>query len=196
MDHPIYALHLFAGAGGGLLADIIGGETVPVCAVEIEKYPQQVLAARFPGLAIWDDVTTFRADNPECAGMFDDLRQVAQELVIAGGFPCQDISCAGKGAGIRGARSGLWAEYARIIREIRPRYVFVENSPMLTSRGLGRVLGDLAALRYNACWGVLSAESMGARHKRERIWITAIADADCTRQLQPRRAFAQQRRRP
>ena len=61
MDYPKYSLHLFAGAGGGLLADIIGGETTPVCAVEIEKYPQQILAARFPDLAIWDDVRTFRA---------------------------------------------------------------------------------------------------------------------------------------
>ena len=183
MDKPKYSLHLFAGAGGGLLADIIGGETVPVCAVEIEKYPQSVLALRFPDLPIWDDVTTFRADNQECAEMFADLRSVADSLVVAGGFPCQDISCAGRGAGIGGERSGLWREYARIIREIRPRFVFVENSPMLTSRGLGRVLGDLAELRYNACWCVLSAESMGARHKRDRIWITATANADGERQL-------------
>ena len=183
MDHPKYALHLFAGIGGGMLADIIGGEVTPVCAVEIERYPQRVLALRFPGLPIWDDVTTFRADNPDCAAMFDRLRAVSSELVIAGGFPCQDISCAGKGAGIRGERSGLWAEYARIIREIRPRYVFVENSPMLTSRGIGRVLGDLAALRYDAAWCVLSAESMGARHKRDRIWITATANPDSERQL-------------
>ena len=173
MEKPKYSLHLFAGAGGGLVADIIGGETMPVCAVEIEQYPQSVLAKRFPEMPIWDDVCTFRADNPECADMFADLREHADELVIAGGFPCQDISCAGKGAGIRGERSGLWAEYARIVREIRPRFVFVENSPFLVSRGLGVVLADLAAMGYDAAWGVLSAESMGARHKRDRIWITA-----------------------
>ena len=179
MDKPKYALHLFAGAGGGILADIIGGETIPVCAVEIEKYPQSVLSARFPGLAIWDDVRTFRADNAECADMFADLRAVADKLVIAGGFPCQDISCAGRGAGISGERSGLWTEYARIVCEIRPRFVFVENSPMLCSRGLGRVLGDLAAMGYDAAWGVLSARAMGARHGRDRIWIAAkLADSN------------------
>ena len=184
MDYPKYSLHLFAGAGGGILADIIGGETVPVCVVEIEKHPQRVLAKRFPDLAIWDDVCTFRADNPETAPIFADLRSVADSLIIAGGFPCQDISCAGRGAGIGGERSGLWREYARIICEIRPRFVFVENSPLLANRGLGNVLGDLAALGYDAAWGVLSAEALGARHERERIWISAlrIADADGVRQ--------------
>ena len=180
MDYPKYSLHLFAGAGGGLLADIIDG-IQPVCAVEIEKHPQRILAMRFPNLAIWDDVRTFRADNPDCAEAFAQLREHADELVIAGGFPCQDISCAGAGAGIRGERSGLWREYARIIGEIRPRYVFVENSPMLVRRGLGDVLGDLAALRYDAAWCVVSAAGMGAMHLRERIWITATrndADAD------------------
>ena len=172
MDKPKYSLHLFAGAGGGLLADLIDGIT-PVCAVEIEKHPQAVLAKRFPNLAIWDDVRTFRADNPECAEAFGQLREHADELVVAGGFPCQDISCAGRGEGLRGARSGLWREYARVVREIRPRYVFVENSPMLVHRGLGEVLGDLAAMGYDAAWGVLSAADMGAMHLRERFWLTA-----------------------
>ena len=172
MDYPKYSLHLFAGAGGGLLADIIDGIR-PICAVEIEKHPQRILAKRFHDLAIWDDVRTVRADNPECAGAFADLRAVADELVVAGGFPCQDISCAGKGAGLRGERSGLWREYARIVGEIRPRFVFVENSPMLVSRGLGYVLGDLAALRYDAAWGIVSAADMGATHLRERFWLTA-----------------------
>jgi DNA (cytosine-5)-methyltransferase 1 len=172
MDYPKYSLHLFAGAGGGLLADIIDG-IQPICAVEIEKHAWRVLAKRFPDLAIWDDVRTFRADNPECADAFADLRAVADELVVAGGFPCQDISCAGRGAGLRGERSGLWREYARIVREIRPAYVFVENSPMLIQRGLGDVLGDLAALRYDAAWGIVSAADMGAMHLRERFWLTA-----------------------
>ena len=178
MDKPKYSLHLFAGAGGGLLADIIGGETVPVCSIEIEKHPQSVLALRFPDLPIWDDVTTFRADNTECAEMFADLRSVADSLVIAGGFPCQDISCAGRGAGIGGERSCLWREYARIICEIRPRFVFVENSPMLIHRGICDVLGDLAAMGYDAAWGVLSAEALGARHERKRIWISALRTTD------------------
>jgi len=111
---------------------------------------------------IWDDIRTL--DGKPWRGLVD---------IVAGGFPCQDISCAGKGAGIEGERSGLWGEMARVIREIRPRYAFVENSPMLTVRGLGRVLGDLAEIGYDARWGVLGANSVGAPHKRDRIWIRA-----------------------
>jgi len=119
----------------------------------------------FPPFPIWDDVRTF--DGTPWNGVVD---------VVCGGFPCQDISAAGKGAGIDGSRSGLWGEMARIIGEIRPRFVFVENSPMLTSRGLGRVLGDLAEMGFDARWGVLGADHVGAQHKRERIWIFADAD--------------------
>ena len=179
---PAFSLHLFAGAGGGMLADLLDGIT-PVCAVEIEPFPRRILAKRFPGIGIWDDVRTFSADNPECADAFAWFRANADRLVIAGGFPCQDISSAGRGAGIDGERSGLWREFARIVREIRPRWAFVENSPMLASRGLGRVLGDLASLGYDARWNVLGASAVGARHRRERIWITArLADADHQRQ--------------
>ena len=171
MDKPKYSLHLFAGGGGGILADLLDGIT-PVCAVEIEKYQQQILALRFPGLPIWDDVRTFRADNTECAAMFADLREHRDEIVIAGGFPCQDISSAGKGAGIHGEKSGLWKEFARIIGEIRPRWVFVENSPMLVSRGGDEVLLDLAKLRYDGAWGVVSATAVGCCHRRDRFWGT------------------------
>ena len=161
-------MHLFAGAGGGILADLLLGH-VPVCAVELAAYPRKVLLARqadgsLPRFPIWDDVTTF--DGRPWKGSVD---------VVCGGFPCQDISSAGKGAGISGSRSGLWSEFARIICEVSPRFVFVENSPMLTSRGLGVVLGDLAELGYDARWGLLSAGDVGARHKRERMWITADA---------------------
>lgn len=159
-------LHLFAGAGGGILGGMLLGHTC-VCAVEWDKHARQVLLARqrdgcLPRFPIWDDVRTF--DGKPWQGIVD---------VVCGGFPCQDISAAGKGAGIDGERSGLWSEMARIIREIRPRHVFVENSPILTSRGLGRVLGDLAALGYDAEWGVLGAHHAGGPHKRERIWILA-----------------------
>lgn len=159
-------LALFAGAGGGILGGrLLGWRTV--CAVELDEYARDVLVARqndgslapFP---IWDDVTTF--DGAPWRGCVD---------VVSGGFPCQDISIAGKGAGIDGERSGLWREFARIIGEVRPRFAFVENSPMLASRGLGRVLGDLAALGYDAQWGCVSASSVGACHERERIWIVA-----------------------
>jgi len=159
-------LHLFAGAGGGILGGMLCGHRT-VCAVEIEKYPREVLLQRqrdgiLPEFPIWDDVRTF--DGKPWRGKVD---------VVCGGFPCQDISCAGKGAGIDGERSGMWGEMARIIGEIRPQYAFVENSPMLVGRGLARVLGDLAEMGYDARWGVLGAQHTGACHKRERIWILA-----------------------
>jgi DNA (cytosine-5)-methyltransferase 1 len=163
-------LALFAGAGGGILGGhLLGWRTV--CAVEWEPYPASVLIARqnegvLPPFPIWDDVRTF--DGRPWRGRVD---------VVSGGFPCQDISAAGKGAGIDGERSGMWAHMARIIREVGPRYAFVENSPMLTSRGLGRVLGDLAAMGYDARWGVLGAVDAGAPHKRDRIWIVAHAQS-------------------
>ena len=159
-------LALFAGAGGGILGGkLLGWRTV--CAVEWEAYPASVLCARqndglLPPFPIWDDVQTF--DGKPWRGIVD---------VVSGGFPCQDISAAGKGAGIDGERSGMWGEMARIIYEVRPKYVFVENSPMLTSRGLGRVLGNLASMGFDAKWGVLGAADVGANHKRDRIWICA-----------------------
>jgi DNA (cytosine-5)-methyltransferase 1 len=120
-----------------------------------------------PPFPIWDDVRTF--DGKPWRGIID---------VVSGGFPCQDISAAGKGAGITGERSGMWKEMARIICEVRPRYAFVENSPMLKSRGLHVVLGDLAEMGYDAAWGVLGAHHVGANHKRDRMWIVGVlADA-------------------
>lgn len=161
-------LALFAGAGGGILGGkLLGWKTV--CAVEWDGYACDVLLARqndgcLEAFPIWDDVQTF--DGRAWRGRVD---------VVSGGFPCQDISAAGKGAGIDGERSGMWGHMARIIGEVGPSFVFVENSPMLTSRGLGRVLGDLAAMGYDARWGVLGAVHAGAPHKRERIWIVANA---------------------
>jgi DNA (cytosine-5)-methyltransferase 1 len=160
-----------------------------ICAVEWEPYPASVLCVRqnegfLPSFPIWDDVQTF--DGKPWRGIVE---------VISGGFPCQDISSAGKGAGIEGKRSGMWAHMARIVCEVRPRYVFVENSPMLTSRGLGRVLGDLAQIGYNAKWCVLGARNVRAPHKRDRIWIKAeLADtnlAQCQRTRQSRRIKSQ-----
>ena len=167
-------LALFAGAGGGILGGkLLGWRTV--CAVELNPYCRSVLLARqrdgilepFP---IWDDVRTF--DGTLWRGAVD---------VVSGGFPCQDISIAGGGDGLDGERSGLWVEMARIICEVGPRCVFVENSPMLTSRGLGRVLGDLAGLGFDARWGVLGADAIGAPQHRARIWILADAN-DARRQ--------------
>lgn len=161
-------LALFAGAGGGILGGhLLGWRTV--CAVERDSYAAQVLAQRqndgaLPTFPIWSDVCSF--DGKPWRGLVD---------VVSGGFPCQDISAAGKGAGIEGDRSGLWGEMARIIREVQPKHVFVENSPMLTSRGLGRVLGDLAEMGFDAQWGCISAADLGAHHERKRIWLVANA---------------------
>lgn len=165
-DEGLRELALFAGAGGGILGGkLLGWRTV--CAVEYEPHAAAILAKRqndeilrpFP---IWDDVRTF--DGRPWRGRVD---------VVSGGFPCQDISCAGSGKGLEGERSGLWSEMARIIGEVRPRYALVENSPMLTGKGLGRVLGDLAEMGYNAKWGVLGAYHSGLDINRERIWIVA-----------------------
>lgn len=159
-------LHLFAGSGGGILGGMLLGHTT-VCAVEIEPYCQQVLRARqrdgiLPDFPIFGDIREF--DGTKWRGAVD---------VVCGGFPCQDISAAGKGAGITGERSGLWSEMARVIGEVKPRFVFIENSPLLRTRGLGTVLQDLAKMGYNARWGVLGAWHVGAPHKRDRMWVLA-----------------------
>lgn len=164
-------LALFAGAGGGILGSYLLGCTV-ICAVERDAYAAQILAQRqndgiLPPFPIWSDVCSF--DGKPWRGIID---------VISGGFPCQDISSAGKGAGIDGARSGMWAEMARIIGEVRPRYVLVENSPMLVSRGLTRVISDLAKMGYDAEWARFSASNFGAPHQRDRIWIVAHTSSE------------------
>ncbi|WJO24088.1 DNA cytosine methyltransferase [Pseudomonas soli] len=159
-------LALFAGAGGGILAGhLLGWRTV--CAVERDAYAAQVLAQRqtdglLPPFPIWSDVRSF--DGRRWRGIVD---------VVSGGFPCQDISGAGPGTGIEGARSGLWKEMARIIGEVLPSDVYLENSPMLVGRGLALVLGELAEMGYDAEWCVVSAADLGAPHRRDRIWLLA-----------------------
>lgn len=159
-------LALFAGVGGGLLASrLLGWKTV--CAVETNRYCQDILLQRqrdghldlFP---VWDDIKTF--DGKPWQGQVD---------VVTGGFPCQDISSAGKGQGLSGARSGLVFEMLRIIGEVRPKFVFAENSPLLRTRGLGEILYQLDRLGYDARWGVLGARHVGANHGRKRTWIAA-----------------------
>lgn len=160
-------LALFAGAGGGILGGkLLGWRTV--CAVEWDAYARDVLVARqndgcldpFP---IWDDVQTF--DGRPWRGRVD---------VVSGGFPCQDVSACNKDAkGIEGERSSMWKHMARIIGEVEPGVVWVENSPLLVGRGLGMVLGDLAAMGYDARWGIVGAHHAAAPHQRNRIWILA-----------------------
>ena len=156
-------LDLFSGIGGfALAARMVGGyETVAFC--EIDPFCRMVLRAHWPGVPVHDDVRTL--SGIECD-------------IITGGFPCQDISFAGTGAGIEGSRSGLWSEYTRLIGEIRPRYILVENVAALLGRGLDRVLGDLAALGFDAEWHCIPASAVGAPHRRDRIWIMAYAQCD------------------
>ncbi len=169
-------LALFAGAGGGILGGhLLGWRTV--CAVELDPHARDVLVARqndgclspFP---IWDDVRTF--DGRAWRGCVD---------VVSGGFPCQDLSHANPHRkGLEGERSGLWSEYERLVREVGPRFVFVENVPTLVGDGLDRVLADLAALGFDAEWCVLGADDLGAPHRRDRLWILGhAADANCWR---------------
>ena len=159
-------LHLFAGAGGGIIADMLLGH-IPVGAVEIDPFCRQVLQARqdegwLPRFPIYEDVKQF--DGTDFRGQVD---------CVSGGFPCQDISACGNGVGITGERSGLFFELSRICRNIRPEFIFLENSPCLVSRGLDAVLGELASMRYDAEWLCLPASAVGAWHRRDRWWCLA-----------------------
>jgi DNA (cytosine-5)-methyltransferase 1 len=163
-------LCLFAGAGGGILGSILLGWNT-VCAVEIDPYCIESLLRRqadgcIPTFPIWDDVRTF--DGRPWNGQID---------VVTGGFPCQDISCAGRGEGITGERSSLFFEMLRIIEEVRPRFVVSENAKELRTKGLGTVVEGLSRLGYVGCVGVLGARHIGANHWRKRMWIVA-ADSD------------------
>lgn len=164
---------LFSGIGGFELgAKRAGIPTLWSC--EIEKYPRSILKKHFPKVKQYEDIK--------------ELRKPGYVDIISGGFPCQDISLSGKGAGITGSRSGLWNEMYRIIREVRPRYVVIENSPALLIRGFERVLCDLSEIGYSAEWKCLSNFEFGFDHLRERIYIIAYTDKKYvqTRLLQKR----------
>lgn len=149
---------LFSGIGGFELgAEMAGIETLWNC--EIEKFQGEILKSRFPHAERFTDITKTTG-----------LRYVD---IISGGFPCQDISVAGKREGINGERSGLWSEMYRIVREVRPKYVIVENSPALTISGLEKVLCDLSKIGYDAEWQCISNYAFGYPHKRERFYLIA-----------------------
>lgn len=156
---------LFAGIGGfDLAAERVGFQVK--WQVEIDDYATRVLEKH------WPDVRRFR-----------DVRDVGRHNlepvdIICGGFPCQDISSAGAKAGLSGEQSGLWFEMSRIIRELRPRYVVVENVADLLARGLGTVLRDLAESWYDAEWDCIQAAAVGAPHGRDRLWIVAYPHAN------------------
>jgi DNA (cytosine-5)-methyltransferase 1 len=177
--NKLKVLDLFSGIGGFSLGlERTGGfSTVAFC--EINEFCQRVLAKHWPGVPCYDDIRRLDADTLARDGIGID--------VICGGFPCQDLSFAGKRAGLEGARSGLWGEYARLIRELRPAYVIVENVPGLLSLGLGDVLGDLAASGYDAVWDCIPAAAVGADHIRDRVWIIAHANGN---RLQERKHVA------
>jgi DNA (cytosine-5)-methyltransferase 1 len=170
-------LDLFSGIGGFSLGlERAGFETVAFC--EFDAKARKVLAKHWPNVPIFDDVRTLSRD---LIGLMTD----EQIDVICGGFPCQDISVAGKGAGLAGARSGLWSEFARLIGEIRPAFAIVENVSALRARGLEQVLGALTALGYDAEWHCIPASAVGAPHRRDRVWIVAYTDR--VRESQPGR---------
>ena len=171
-------LDLFSGIGGFSLGlERTGGfETVAFC--EIDKHARAVLAARFPGVQIYDDVRTVTAERLRSDGRVPDF--------ICGGFPCQDISVANvAGEGLAGARSGLFFEVVRLIRELGPRGVLLENVANLLTRGLGDVLGALAEVGYDAEWHCIPASHIGAPHRRDRIWILAYPSNPGREGLEP-----------
>jgi DNA (cytosine-5)-methyltransferase 1 len=137
-------------------------QTVAFC--EINPFCQKILTRHWPSIPVFPDITIIHKE---------DLKALPRIDVIAGGFPCQDISVAGKQKGIEAKRSGLWKEFVRLINEIRPKYAIIENVANLRSTGLIRVLQDLWKIGYNAEWHCIPASAFGAPHRRDRIWIVA-----------------------
>jgi DNA (cytosine-5)-methyltransferase 1 len=182
----VKSLDLFAGIGGFALGFHRAGiQTAAFC--EYEPYAQKVLAKNFPGVPIYGDIRELRGA--------DVVRGVGPIDVVCGGFPCQDISVAGKGAGITGERSGMWFHMHRIIEEVRPRYVVAENSPALRSRGMDVVLRGLDALGFDAEWHCVPAAHVGAPHRRDRVWVVAwqrVADTDGQRWVGRPRGLAEE----
>lgn len=185
-------LDLFSGIGGFSLGlERTGGfETVAFC--EIEDFPRRILAKHWPGVPCYHDIRDLTADRLAADG-------IAIEA-ICGGFPCQDISVAGTKQGIRGNRSSLWFEYARLVGELRPSVIFVENSADLTDRGMDAVLGSLSEIGYDAEWFCIPAAAAGAPHLRDRAWILAYPACErcgktrrdicgCTMRVARRRSF-------
>ena len=151
---------LFSGIGGfDLGLERAGMRVVWQC--ESDEFCRRVLARHWPGVPCYGDVAT--------------LTGPSRVDVLCGGFPCQDLSYAGAGAGLDGSRSGLWSEFSRLIRELQPGYVVVENVSALLARGMGRVLGDLAESGYDAEWDCIPACAVDAPHRRDRVWIVAYS---------------------
>lgn len=198
-------LDLFSGIGGITLA--LSPWVRPVAYCEIERYAQAVLLSRMsdgtiPTAPIWDNVQTLRGN------------MLPKVDIVYGGFPCQDISCAGRGKGLEGERSGLFFEIMRLVDEIQPSFLFLENVPAITTRGLGAVTAEITRRGYDCRWTTLSAAEVGANHKRDRWWLLAyatsygergelqgeldvsgsVSDSDCMRGLQQKGSEQNERR--
>jgi len=164
-------LDLFSGIGAFSLGlERAGFKTVAFC--EINRFCRRVLAKHWPEVPIYDDVRTLSAEGIAADGIRVD--------VVCGGFPCTDISRAKmhRWTGIDGEQSGLWSEYARLIGELRPLYAIVENTADLLGRGFERILGDLAALGYDAEWHCITAAAVNAPHLRDRLWLVAYPNCE------------------
>ena len=160
----MYYLDLFSGIGGFALgAYWAGWKFDEHYFSEIDKYCVELYKRRFSNAIELGDIRQISMESLRMEGSW----------ILTGGFPCQDISIAGKGEGLSGERSGLWFEMWRIIRDLRPRWVIAENVGAITFRGLSTVLNSLAEIGYDAEWQDIRASDMGAPHRRERIWIVA-----------------------
>lgn len=185
MPQKLRVLDLFSGIGGFSLGlerakgygEYTGFETVAFC--EIEEFPRRVLAKHWPEVPCYRDVRELTAERLAADGIWPD--------VVTGGFPCQDLSLAGKGAGLGGEQSGLFFELLRVVDEVRPQYVIMENVSALLRRGMGEVLAGLAARGFDAEWDCLPASFVGAPHNRDRIWIVAYPQRD--QQSRPKSCF-------
>lgn len=154
-------LDLFSGVGGFSLGLERTGGFQTVQFVEQDPACQRVLKKHWPDVPLHGDITTFEP--------------LLRYDVICGGFPCQDIFLSGKGAGIEGERSGLWFQYLRIIDDVRPSWVLIENVAALRQRGLNQVLSGLAEIGYHSRWDCIPGTRVGAQHRRDRVWIVAHA---------------------
>lgn len=158
-------LDLFSGIGGFSLGlEWAGFKTVAFC--EPDKYCRKILRKHWPDAKIYLDIKTLTKKRL-------DRDRIPSVDIITGGFPCQDISTAGKREGIGAPRSGLWTEFARLLGEVRPRYAIIENVSGLRGFGLEKVLSDLSSIGFDAQWHCIPASTIGAPHQRDRIWIIA-----------------------
>jgi DNA (cytosine-5)-methyltransferase 1 len=164
LNYQPRVLDLFSGIGGFSLGlERAGFRTEAFCEIDVKA--REVLAKHWPNVPIFNDVSKLTKEVLDERGITID--------VICGGFPCQDISAAGKGAGLGGERSGLWWQFHRLIEECRPQFAIIENVSALRGRGLDEMLRGLATIGYDAEWHCIPAASIGAPHRRDRIWIVA-----------------------